>query len=102
MKDPRTGEDEPRTLRVVDWEHPERNDFMAVRQLALQGPLYRCIPDLVLFVNGLPWVVIELKRPERAGAPGVRRQPHELQAPAERRTAAICLQRLADRLQRHR
>jgi type I restriction enzyme R subunit len=63
VKDPRTGEDELVTLRVVDWEEPERNDFLAVRQLAVQGPLYRCIPDLVLFVNGLPWGVIELKRP---------------------------------------
>jgi type I restriction enzyme R subunit len=63
VKDPRTGEDEAVTLRAVDWDDPGRNDFLAVRQLALQGPLYRCIPDVVLFVNGLPWVVIELKRP---------------------------------------
>jgi type I restriction enzyme R subunit len=63
VKDPRSGKDEPRTLRVVDWDQPEANDFLAVRQLRLQGPLYNCIPDVVLFVNGLPWVVIELKRP---------------------------------------
>ncbi len=63
LRDDRTGRQEPRTLRVVDWERPSENDFLAVEQLALQGPLYRCIPDVVLFVNGLPWVVIELKRP---------------------------------------
>lgn len=63
VKDARTGRDEPLTLRVVDWERPEQNDFLAVRQLILQGPLYKCIPDVVLFVNGLPFVVIELKRP---------------------------------------
>jgi len=63
LKDERTGKDEPRTLRVIDWEHPERNDFLAVQQLSLKGPLYTCIPDVVLFVNGLPLVVIELKRP---------------------------------------
>ena len=34
-----------------------------VQQLSLKGPLYTCIPDVVLFVNGLPLVVIELKRP---------------------------------------
>ncbi len=63
IRDPRTGKDEPRTLRVVDWEKPEDNEFLAVRQLKVQGPLYNCIPDIVLFVNGLPFVVIELKRP---------------------------------------
>ncbi|MGI5862734.1 MAG: type I restriction endonuclease, partial [Myxococcales bacterium] len=63
FKDPKTGKDEPVSLRVVDWESPENNDFLAVRQLTLKGPLYNCIPDVVLFVNGLPWVVIELKRP---------------------------------------
>jgi type I restriction enzyme R subunit len=63
VKDERTGQDEPRTLRVIDWERPADNDFLAVSQLSLKGPLYTCIPDVVLFVNGLPWVVIELKRP---------------------------------------
>ncbi len=63
VKDERTGKDEPVTLRAIDFERPEQNDFLAVRQLALQGPLYKCIPDIVLFVNGLPWVVIELKKP---------------------------------------
>jgi type I restriction enzyme R subunit len=62
MKDEQTGKDEPRTLRVIDWEAPAENDFLAVRQLSLKGPLYTCIPDVVLFVNGLPLVVIELKR----------------------------------------
>ena len=63
FKDPTTGKDTPTTLRVIDWESPERNEFLAIRQLELKGPLYTCIPDVVLFVNGLPWVVIELKRP---------------------------------------
>ncbi|HEY1533819.1 MAG TPA: HsdR family type I site-specific deoxyribonuclease, partial [Polyangiaceae bacterium] len=62
-KDEHTGKEEPRTLRVIDWAHPAENDFLAVRQLELKGPLYTCIPDVVLFVNGLPLVVIELKRP---------------------------------------
>ena len=50
-------------LRVVDWEHPEQNDFLLVSQLSVVGNLYTCRPDLVGFVNGLPWVVIELKKP---------------------------------------
>ena len=50
-------------LRAVDWEHPEENDFLLVSQLSVVGTLYTCRPDLVGFVNGLPWVVIELKKP---------------------------------------
>lgn len=50
-------------LRVVDWQHPEQNDFLLVSQLSVVGSLYTCRPDLVGFVNGLPWVVIELKKP---------------------------------------
>lgn len=50
-------------LRVVDWENPGNNDFLLARQLSVVGDLYTCRPDLVGFVNGLPWVVIELKKP---------------------------------------
>jgi type I restriction enzyme R subunit len=50
-------------LRVVDWEQPENNDFLLVNQFSVAGPLYTCRPDLVGFVNGLPLVVIELKKP---------------------------------------
>lgn len=63
LKDERTGIEEMRTLRVIDWDNPEANDFLAVQQMTIQGPLYKCIPDVLLFVNGLPWGVIELKRP---------------------------------------
>ncbi len=50
-------------LRVIDWETPANNDFLLVSQLSVVGNLYTCRPDLVGFVNGLPWVVIELKKP---------------------------------------
>ncbi len=50
-------------LRVVEWAHPEQNDFLLVSQLSVVGSLYTCRPDLVGFVNGLPLVVIELKKP---------------------------------------
>ncbi len=53
----------PERLRVVDWEHPQRNDFLLVSQFSVVGSLYTCRPDLVGFVNGLPWVVIEVKKP---------------------------------------
>jgi len=50
-------------LRVIDWETPEANDFLLVSQFSIVGQLYTCRPDLVGFVNGLPWVVVELKKP---------------------------------------
>lgn len=50
-------------LRVLDWENPANNDFLLVSQFSVTGQLYTCRPDLVGFVNGLPLVVIELKKP---------------------------------------
>lgn len=50
-------------VRVIDWENPEANDFLLVSQMSIQGPLYLRRPDLIGFVNGLPLVVVELKKP---------------------------------------
>ncbi|MBI4676606.1 MAG: type I restriction endonuclease subunit R [Elusimicrobia bacterium] len=50
-------------VRVIDWENPAANDFLLVSQFTVTGSLYTCRPDLVGFVNGLPVVVIELKKP---------------------------------------
>jgi len=50
-------------LRVIDWENPANNDFLLVSQFSVTGALYTCRLDLVGFVNGLPLVVIELKKP---------------------------------------
>ena len=50
-------------VRVIDWETPAANDFLLVSQFSVTGALYTCRPDLVGFVNGLPLVVIELKKP---------------------------------------
>ncbi len=59
----RDGGQEPRRAKVIDWENPANNDFLAVRQITFAGPLYTCRPDIVGFVNGLPLVVIEFKKP---------------------------------------
>ena len=50
-------------MHVTDWEQPANNDFLLVSQLSVTGALYTCRPNLVGFVNGLPLVVIELKKP---------------------------------------
>jgi len=48
-------------LRVFDFDRPERNHFLAVRELWVRGDLYRRRADIVGFVNGLPLLFTELK-----------------------------------------
>jgi type I restriction enzyme, R subunit len=50
-------------VRLIDWEHPERNEFWAVNQFTIKGAHHTRRPDIILFVNGLPLVLIELKNP---------------------------------------
>ena len=47
--------------RLVDFDRPENNDFLAVNQFTVTERGVSKRPDIVLFVNGLPLVVIELK-----------------------------------------
>ncbi|WP_284078836.1 type I restriction endonuclease subunit R [Herbaspirillum aquaticum] len=50
-------------VRLVDWQVPENNDWVAVNQFTIKGPRHTRRPDVILFVNGLPLVLIELKNP---------------------------------------
>lgn len=50
-------------VRLVDWSHPEHNDWLAVNQFTVIHGQFNRRPDIVLFLNGLPLVVIELKNP---------------------------------------
>lgn len=52
---------ETEDVRFVDWSDPGANDFLAVSQLWVVGPLHTRRTDIVLFVNGIPLVLIELK-----------------------------------------
>ena len=49
------------TLRVFDFNEPENNHFLCVRELWVQGALYRRRADIVGFVNGLPLLFAECK-----------------------------------------
>ncbi|WP_292405412.1 MULTISPECIES: type I restriction endonuclease subunit R [unclassified Methanoculleus] len=51
-----------RTVRLIDYEKIENNDFSAVRQYPVEH-YTECIPDIVLFTNGIPIGVIECKSP---------------------------------------
>lgn len=48
-------------VKIVDFEYPQNNDFLAVNQFTVVNGDYTKRPDIVLFINGLPIVVIELK-----------------------------------------
>ncbi|MDP3510198.1 MAG: type I restriction endonuclease subunit R [Candidatus Melainabacteria bacterium] len=53
---------------LLDFEQPERNDWLAVQQFVVINGQINRRPDVVVFVNGLPLAVIELKAPGSAGA----------------------------------
>ena len=48
-------------VRLIDFEHPEQNQFLVVNQYTVQGTKQPRRPDLVCFINGIPIAVIELK-----------------------------------------
>jgi type I restriction enzyme R subunit len=55
------GEETIETVRVIDWENPENNDFFLASQFWISGEMYKRRADLVGFVNGLPLLFVELK-----------------------------------------
>jgi type I restriction enzyme R subunit len=63
IEDRKNGGQEVKVVRVIDWEMPEANDFFLSSQLWVSGELYTRRPDVVGFVNGLPLVLIEFKKP---------------------------------------
>ena len=60
-----TGELSP-NVRFIDFKHPTNNRFIAVCQFKVRilGTEHHIIPDVVLFLNGLPVVLIECKSPK--------------------------------------
>ena len=64
FRDPKSGETRGGRARLVDFDHPDANDLLVVRQLTVAHPSGKLIrPDLVVLLNGLPIAVIELKDP---------------------------------------
>lgn len=69
----RTSVEQPsETIRLIDWEHPENNDFAIAEEVTLNqgGDVRR--PDLVLYLNGFAVGVIELKRSSVTVGDGIR------------------------------
>ena len=59
------------TVELIDWKHPENNDFALAEEVTLKGG-YERRPDIVLYLNGLAIGVIELKRSSVEIGDGVR------------------------------
>ncbi|PIS43067.1 MAG: DEAD/DEAH box helicase [Candidatus Kerfeldbacteria bacterium CG08_land_8_20_14_0_20_40_16] len=57
------GEVKGEIAKVIDFENPDNNEFMAVNQFAVQGPEVIRRPDIVIFVNGIPLAMFEAKSP---------------------------------------
>ncbi|RXZ00840.1 type I restriction endonuclease subunit R [Fictibacillus sp. S7] len=55
------GRNSTKKLWLFDFDHPEANDFLAVNQFTIMEGSANKRPDVILFVNGLPLVVFELK-----------------------------------------
>lgn len=48
-------------VRLIDWADARANEWLAINQFSIQGPKHTRRPDIILFVNGLPLVLLELK-----------------------------------------
>ena len=60
------GDQKSFTLNYVDWRHPANNVYHVVAEFAVERTrsVETCRPDIVLFVNGIPFTVIECKSPK--------------------------------------
>ena len=55
------GRTEEKRATIIDFQNPENNRFLAVKEMKIHGDLYRRRTDIVGFVNGIPLLFIELK-----------------------------------------
>jgi len=59
----KNGEEKGDIVKIIDFENPENNDFHAINQFTVIENNINKRPDIVLFINGIPLVVFELKNP---------------------------------------
>ena len=56
------GQTETKKASVIDFQNPDNNYFLAIKELKIHGDLYRRRTDIVGFVNGIPLLFVELKK----------------------------------------
>ena len=59
-----TPEAKPQPVFIIDYENIENNDFLIVNQMKYNGIHKNSIPDIVVYINGLPLAIIEAKSPK--------------------------------------
>lgn len=59
------------TVHIINWQEPEKNDFVIVEEVTLHGDHERR-PDIVLYINGIAVAVLELKRSSVSIGDGIR------------------------------
>lgn len=62
------GVEEFHSVHFIDYINPENNDFLVLNQMKFHGRYQHSVPDLVVFINGLPIGVIECKSPTAQNA----------------------------------
>ena len=63
--------DKNESVQLIDWLHPEENDFAIAEEVTIQGEREKR-PDIVLYVNGIALAVLELKRSTVSVGDGIR------------------------------
>lgn len=58
-----SGETVIETVKIINWDDPDKNDFLLVNQFWVTGDMYTRRPDMVAFVNGIPLALFEFKKP---------------------------------------
>lgn len=59
------GEERSTLVKLIDYDHPQKNTFHVVNQFTFQENGNTRRPDVILFINGLPLVLMELKSPSK-------------------------------------
>ncbi|MGE5342052.1 MAG: type I restriction endonuclease subunit R [Candidatus Omnitrophota bacterium] len=62
------GRERDQSIRCIDYQHIENNDFLIANQMTFNGHTHHSIPDITVFINGLPIAVIECKSPTAPNA----------------------------------
>ncbi|WP_031429676.1 type I restriction endonuclease subunit R [Methylomicrobium agile] len=71
VKDKEGAGEQNQTVWLIDWKHPEANDFALAEEVSIKGESKKR-PDIVLYVNGIALGVIELKRSSVSVSEGIR------------------------------
>lgn len=61
------GKRETLTVKLIDFDNIDNNEFLVVRQFVVKGVQETIRPDIVVFINGMPIVVLECKSPFKEG-----------------------------------